>query len=45
MLHKLRIAIVATLIAVVAVPFVAAPSYAQSAASQSYWHRHDIKGW
>jgi hypothetical protein len=45
MLHKLRIAIAATLIAAAAVPFVAAPSNAQSASSQSYWHRHDIKGW
>jgi type IV secretory pathway VirB2 component (pilin) len=45
MLHKVRIAIAATLIAAAAMPFVAAPSNAQSAASQSYWDRHDTKGW
>ena len=45
MLRKFKIAVAATLIAAAAVPFVAAPSYAQSGSSQSYWHRHDSKGW
>lgn len=45
MLHKLRIAIAAALIAAAAVPVFTAPSQAQSAASQSYWDRHGTKGW
>jgi hypothetical protein len=46
MIRKFKAMVVAALIAAAAVPFISAPSHADSyAAEQNYWHVHDDKGW